>query len=106
MPIFGIFPSPEVFVTDSLKNNSVNQHLLESTARKGMVLALVELSIHEERQHAATEVQNKIQKYYIRASLVVQCLRIHLPMQGTRVRDLVREDPTCHGAARPVSHNY
>ena len=29
-----------------------------------------------------------------------------LPMQGTRVRALVREDPTCHRAAKPVSHNY
>ena len=39
-------------------------------------------------------------------SLVVQWLRIHLPMQGTRVRALVREDPTCHGATKPVRHNY
>ena len=29
-------------------------------------------------------------------SVVAQWLRIHLPMQGTRVRALVREDPTCH----------
>ena len=40
------------------------------------------------------------------ASLVVQWLRICLPMQGTRVRALVWEDPTCHGATGPVSHNY
>ncbi|KAJ8791723.1 hypothetical protein J1605_020445 [Eschrichtius robustus] len=40
------------------------------------------------------------------ASLVAQWLRIHLPMQGTRVRALAREDPTCHGAAEPVCHNY
>ena len=39
-----------------------------------------------------------------RASLVAQWLRICLPMQGTRVRALVWEDPTCRGAARPVSH--
>ena len=39
-------------------------------------------------------------------SLVVQWLRIHLPMQGTRVRALVREDPTCHGATKPMHHNY
>ncbi|KAJ8781824.1 hypothetical protein J1605_010808 [Eschrichtius robustus] len=39
-------------------------------------------------------------------SLVVQWLRIHLPMQGTRVRALVQEDPTCRGATKPVSHNY
>ena len=40
------------------------------------------------------------------ASLVVQWLRIYLPMQGTRVRALVWEDPTCRGATRPLSHNY
>ena len=41
-----------------------------------------------------------------RASQVVQWLRICLPMQGTRVRALGWEDPTCRGATRPVSHNY
>ena len=39
-------------------------------------------------------------------SLVVQWLRICLPMQGTRLRSLVWEDPTCHGATKPVCHNY
>ena len=38
-------------------------------------------------------------------SLVVQWLRIRLPMQGTRVQALVREDPTCRGATKPVRHN-
>ena len=41
-----------------------------------------------------------------RASLVVQWLRVRLPMQGTRVRALVWEDPTCRGATGPVSRNY
>ena len=40
------------------------------------------------------------------ASLVAQWLRSCLPMQGTQVRALVWEDPTCHGATGPVSHNY
>ena len=40
------------------------------------------------------------------ASLVAQWLRICLLMQGTRVRALVWEDPTCCGATGPVSHNY
>ena len=35
-------------------------------------------------------------------SLVTQWLRIRLPMQGTQVRALVREDPICHGATKPV----
>ena len=39
------------------------------------------------------------------ASLVAQWLRIYLLMQGTRVRALVWEEPTCRGATGPVSHN-
>ena len=31
-------------------------------------------------------------------------MRVRLPMQGTRVRAPVREDPTCRGAAGPMSH--
>ena len=42
----------------------------------------------------------------IGASLVVQWLRIRLSMQGTWVRALVREDPPCRGAPKPVRHNY
>ena len=38
-------------------------------------------------------------------SLVAQWLRICLPMQWTQVRALVREDPTCPGATKPL-HNY
>ena len=40
------------------------------------------------------------------ASLVAQRLGVRLPMQGTRVRTLVWEDPACRGATGPVSHNY
>ena len=40
------------------------------------------------------------------ASLVAQWLRIRLPMQGTWVRALVREDPACRGATKPMHHNY
>ena len=39
------------------------------------------------------------------ASLVAQWLRVCLLMQGARVRALVWEDPTCRGAAGPVSHS-
>ena len=45
-------------------------------------------------------------KTSIWTSLVAQWLRICLPMQGTRVRALVWEDPTCCGATKPVCHNY
>ena len=40
-----------------------------------------------------------------RASLVAQWLRVCLPMQGTRVRALVWEDPACRRATGPVSHD-
>ena len=39
-------------------------------------------------------------------SLVMQWLRIRLPMQGTRVQALVWEDPTCRRTTKPVCHNY
>ena len=48
----------------------------------------------------------KIIKILEGTSLVVQWLRIRLPLQGTRVRALVREDPTCRRATKPVCHNY
>ena len=38
--------------------------------------------------------------------LVAQWLRIRLPVQGTQVRALVQEDPTCCRATKPVRHNY
>ena len=38
--------------------------------------------------------------------MVVQWLRIRLPMQGTQVQALVWEDATYHGATKPVRHNY
>ena len=37
---------------------------------------------------------------------MAQWLRIRLSMQGTWVQALVWEDPTCHGATKPVLHNY
>ena len=39
-------------------------------------------------------------------SLVAQWLRICLATQGTQVRALVREDPTCRRATKPMCHNY
>ena len=47
-----------------------------------------------------------IKKECIGISLVAQWLRIRLPVQGAWVRAVVREDPTCRGATKPVRHNY
>ena len=48
----------------------------------------------------------KTESHEAGTSLVAQWLRVCLPMQGTWVRALVQEDPTCHGATKPVHHNY
>ena len=56
--------------------------------------------------HCPTEYSLMLLKLNSRASLVAQWLRIRLPTQGTRVQALVREGPTCHGATKPVRHNY
>ena len=37
---------------------------------------------------------------------MVQWIRIHLPMQGTRVWTLVLEDPTYRGATKPAHPNF
>ena len=58
------------------------------------------------RRNTARHILIKLSEIKYRASLVVQWLRICLPMQGTRVRALVWEGPTCHGATGPMSHNY
>ena len=61
-------------------------------------------------QHAVEVTLHDSQRQGIRSlaevSLVAQWLRIHLPVQGTRVRALVLEDATCRGATKPVHHNY
>ena len=58
------------------------------------------------RPITSTEIETVIKNLPTGASLVAQWLRVYLPMQGTWVRALVWEDPTCHGAPGPVSHNY
>ena len=38
-------------------------------------------------------------------SLVVQWLRIHLPMQVTQAQSLVQGSPTLWGATKPMHHD-
>ena len=61
---------------------------------------------HLQRKNRGNVSWMPLYKSQSRTSLVVQWLRIHLPVQGTWVRALVREDSTCWRATKPVYHNY
>ena len=61
---------------------------------------------NQKKASIATVTSHKIDFKDCWASLVAQWLRICLPMQGTRVRALIWDDPTCCRANGPVSHNY
>ena len=64
--------------------------------------SFIEWSSLEERDYSSgRHIKNSV----LGACLVAQWLRICLPVQGTGVQSLVREDPTCLGATKPVSHN-
>ena len=80
---------------ESVKNGTLNT-----------LVYLFSLLNSSKRQQREKNKCINLQERRERASLVVQWLRICLPMQGTRVRALVREDPTCRGATKPVRHNY
>ena len=51
-------------------------------------------------------IKKKKKRTYYRAFLVVQWLRIRLPMQRTWVRSVIQDDSTCHRATKPMPHNY
>ena len=42
---------------------------------------------------------------WVDSFLVAQQCRIHLAMQEAQVQSLILEEPTCHGATSPMSHN-
>ena len=67
---------------------------------------VMEKWVYDEKRYEFQGEKSQFKKEDGGASLVAQWLRIRLPTQGTRVRALVWEDPTCRGATRPVSHNY
>ena len=49
-------------------------------------------------EHLSVPKDLKLSVEVFRTALVFQWLRIHLPVQGTQVQSLVREDSKCPGA--------
>ena len=68
---------------------------------ESMIWGIMYFSINIYRQ----KFLDASRKKYNWPFLVVQWLRIHLPMQGIWVRSLVQEDSICWGATKPTDHN-
>ena len=97
------------FPTSSPPRTSSQRGLQKTLPPKRLQVPLNETEEGEEREAARDRAAVRQPNLIINghgASLEVQWLRIRLPMQRTWVRSLVREDPTCHGATKPVRHNY
>ena len=84
----------------TIKNNKEKGEIFSPRLTRGIGLKLVGVVVVV----AILVVLFKNLGYW--ASLVAQWLRIRLPMQGTRVRALVWEHPTCRGATKPVRHKH
>ena len=84
------------------KSGSTKSKIRESIASSGHKMILS----YAGGGHGEEESKNCKGKSWQGTSLVAQWLRIRLPMQGTWVRALVRDDPICRGATKPVCHNY
>ena len=98
-----------------LKNAEILEKCWEVSYWKEKFIRWAQQKIWPDRRKSASfkiEIINlknrerKRLKKKLRASLVAQWLRIHLPKQGTRVRALVQEGPTCRGETKPLCHNY
>ena len=79
--------------------------LAECLLNKPLLIKYINLAALPIRKLASKKFMLVLNKL-LRASQVAQWLRVCLPMQGTRVQALVWDDPTCRGAAGPVSSNY
>jgi len=79
----------------------------KDTTMNTKYLVFMELTFAEETTKENTECVRWgiVPRTRVGTSLVVQCLGVCLPMQGTWVQSLVRKEPSCHEATKPVCHN-
>ena len=95
----------------------LKKHGLNFSSNCFLLKLLIKFTLHLPRTLFITEMgSNSTSDSYLLSghgqeteegiSLVMQWLRMRLLMQVTQVRALVRENPTCRGANKPVCHNY
>ena len=93
----------KIFITK--KSNKYNKRWTLIEAEKELPYP-VNMHIHTQSKSEINVHFAVLKSHALGTFLVAQRLRIRLPMQGTRVWALVREDPTCRGATKPVRHSY
>ena len=86
---------------------SGHNHMLSSETYSWITAGFILLDIlHMWLMAPSSNLEEVIQRTMCWTSLVVQWLRICLPMQGTWVWALIWEDPIRRGATEPVCRNY
>ena len=95
----GSLPQKEirVMIVKMIQNHGNRMEKIQETFNKDAE----ELKSKQTMNNTKNEIKNSLG-----TSLMAQWLRIRLARQGTQVRALVWEDPTCCGATKPVRHNY
>ena len=96
----------ELKIKQTIRNKTINgiTNFLEGINSRITEAEELISELEDKIVEITTAEQNKEKRMGV--SPVVQWLGICLLMQGTQVRALVQEDPTCCRAARPVHHNY
>ena len=89
------------YIRNPLKTTMSNKQVQRDCRRQDKILQKF-LFLYTSNEQSKNEIKKRITG----TSLMAQWLRIHLPMQGTWVRALVWEDPTCCGATKPMRQNY
>ena len=70
-----------------------------------MVLSFIKVSANSKDLEKLFSMEH-ISKSLWWTPLVVQCIRIYLPMQETQVQSLVQEDSTGNGQLKAMHQNY